>query len=57
MGIYSYATEALRKVCSLLKVATPQKEKLPSSTGDHPKLDSITLLGEDHHYLIRRLLA
>ena len=57
MGSTTYIAECLRKVCALLKVATLQKEKFPCSPGDHPKLDSSTLLSEIQHPLYQQLVV
>ena len=53
----TYTTEAIRKVCTLLKVATLRKEKLPSSPGDHPELNPTPLLGEEKHFLYQQLVG
>ena len=57
MGISTYITECLRKVCTLLKVTTLQKDKLICSPGDHPKLHSSTLLWEEQHCFYQQLVG
>ena len=57
MGSTTYIAECLRKFCTLLKVATLRKEKLPCSHGDHPELDSSPLLSEAQHYLYQQLVG
>ena len=47
MGNSTHIAEALRKFCALLKVANLQKDKLTTSPGDHPELDSSHQLGEE----------
>ena len=39
----TYTVEALRKVYAPLKFATFQKDKLPSSPGDHPDVNIVDL--------------
>ena len=53
----TYTVEALRKVCKLLKVETFWKYKLPSSTSEYPKLDSIKILDKYHHRLCYHLVG
>ena len=57
MGSSTYTTEALRKVCALLKVAPLREDKLPSSPGDHPELDLSPLLGKEQHRLYKHLVG
>ena len=57
MGSSNYTVEALRKVCTILKVVTFRKEKLPSSPGDHPELYLIPLLCEAQHRLYQQLVG
>ena len=57
MGFNSYIIECLRKVCSLLNVATLRKEKLTCSLSDHPELDSSPLLYEAQHCLYPHLVG
>ena len=57
MGSYTYITECLRNVCTLLKVSTLWKDKLPFSPGDHPELDSSPLLDEAQHRLYQQMVG
>ena len=45
MGSSTYNAEALKKVCVLLMVASLRREKFTIITGEHPELDSSSILG------------
>ena len=57
MGIYTYTSEYLRKVCAILKVATLRKEKFPIRPGDHPELYLSNLLVKEQHSLYNHMVG
>ena len=46
VGALTYNTEALHKVCALIKVTNLRKDKFLTSPGYHPELDLIPILSE-----------
>ena len=56
-GSSTYTAKAFIKVYALLKVVILWKEKLHSSTGDHPELDSSPLMSEKKHRIYQQLVG
>ena len=57
MGSSIYITECLRMVCTLLKVTTLRKDKLPCIPGDNTKLDLSIRLCETQHRIYQQLVG